>query len=189
MRVLEMDPEKERLRARLGEPRERSFERLRRAALERARTVRLRAGELVVVHVEPAVAPAARPEHRVTDEGRRIVPLPLERFGERLHAAEHQQAVAEPRRMPTRVAPGHHRRVRGAGVARGGNGAIEDDAARGQGVDVRAGLQGLPVAVEMIGAQRVDGDEQHVPRTARGPERPQRERGQQPRHRQRDRRP
>ncbi len=60
------------------------------------------------------------------------------------------------------VARSEERRVRGAGGAHGRVGDLEERSLGRQGVD--AGRGGAPVAVgaQVIGAQRVDGEQQHV---------------------------
>ena len=60
------------------------------------------------------------------------------------------------------VARGHDARVRGHGLARGGDRALEENRSCGQGVDLRTALELEAVRRQVIGAQRVDGDQQDV---------------------------
>ena len=179
VRIVEMQPGKERtvasrtarLRRRRIEPAQRRIGYLVRAALSAGIT----GGGFVEVFVE-RVEPLAEAEcarHRVcADERRRLVALPLQQGRDRrILRSEGEHDVAA-HAVRGRVLTGENRRVGGAGERDGGLDLIEPDAGGRERVERRRRACRGAVGADVIGAQRVDRDQEQVGmarRARRGP--------------------
>ena len=130
--------------------------------------VRLIGGEIpgLLVGVEARVPAEALAEHPVRDHRDGGEALLVEEFGQGEIGLGDAQGglVGEPGRL--RIAAGEDRREGRPGLRPLGDGALEDDARFGEAVEIRAGVAGIAVDAEMVGAQGVDGDQQNVARLA-----------------------
>ena len=64
--------------------------------------------------------------------------------------------------MDGRVSPRQNARVRGQRQRNGGDGVGEERAARGQGIEIWCLNGPIPVTAQVVGPQRVNGDEENV---------------------------
>ena len=161
VRIVEVRPDEEGRLPGLGEPAEGIVHDLVRPALgARARDRALL--EVLGEDVEP-LPEAEGGRHRIGPYERgRTIALGLEQRGESLVARIERKDDVVADAVDGRVQAGEDRGVRGARERHRALGLLEPDAAGGQGIQGRG--RGLPVAVDadVIGAQRVDRDEQQV---------------------------
>ncbi len=167
VRILVVDPEEESSAAGLlrVEPPQRRVRARTGRALEHG-AIRLHRGHLVVVRIESlsnadvSLLCGRAAQHAVRHDGRRRVARVAHDLGQRRHALGHQLAVVA--RRPRLV--GHpareQARERRTGQRRGGPGVLE--------LELRRRRARVPVAAEVVGAQRVAGDQDHALRRSRG---------------------
>ena len=121
--------------------------------------------EVVVESLRDAPTPV---EHERANEPSGAIAAPLEHFGERGDRVVHVEAgvVAHPVRRGPRAS--EEARVGRERERRGGSGRGETSAARGQRVEHRGLCRRIAVAADVVGAQGVEGDDEHIRRTASG---------------------
>ena len=114
----------------------------------------------VFVEIEEGRQPRIRAQHVRGDGGPGHVALPLEQPGQ---AGAQRPAVGEARvrahAVLRRQEAGEHGDVRGQGQGGRGPGVAEENGVRAQTVQRRRGHARVPVGGQVIGAQRVHGDE------------------------------
>ena len=137
---------------------------------DRARAVHLRGERLLLPRLAVAVEAPRVPERGgdvgVVDGGHRLVPRVLQDAGQRRVPPE-EEGVALAVAGLRREAAGHDPDEAAAGLGPVGVGLLEDGAAPGEGVHPRARRPAVPVRAHVVGAQRVDRDEQNAHPIAR----------------------
>ena len=116
----------------------------------------------VAIGLESPDQSEAAIEWKRRDEPRRGEP----RVGERLRQRRHRRIDADAvgaGAVSGRVASGHQARVRGQGDRRGCVGAIEAHAVGGEAIEGWRARRLVAVGADVIGAQGVDGQQEHVP--------------------------
>ena len=118
--------------------------------------------ELVVVVREALLEAPAAVEDERGDEGAGLVAPGGEHFGQgRLVVAEGRVAV-DPDAVVSRIHAGHDRAVGRERQRRRRGRLLEENAPAGDGVQVRRRNAGVPVAGQMVGPGRVEGDQDDV---------------------------
>ena len=118
--------------------------------------------ELVEVGVEALVEAPLGVEDVGGDEGRRVVAPGLERLGHGLELRGDDEAAVVADAVEGRQRPGQDGRVRGQGQGRLADAVLEPDAPGGEGVDGRRPDRGIAVTADLVGPERVHGDEDDV---------------------------
>ncbi len=164
MRIVEMHPGEEFLRAHAGEPGQRFVHHGVAAFLDAARRFDLLATEVeaVGIDVEALVEAPARVEHPGSDEGPRRVARLVQTFGQRRLRGVEEEATVVVHAVPRWVAAGEDRGMRREGQGHRGRGLFEQHAFARQRVQVRRGHAIEPIAAQPIGAQRVERHDDHV---------------------------
>ena len=167
VRVEQVDPGEERPAAVLGQPvrRVRGGLRPRPLAAPRAGVV---VPQVVVEQLEPLPQPEQARGGERGDEGRGRPAAPAQLLGQRGDVVRQPEAGVVAHAVRRRVEP---REDRGVGRRRqrdGGPGARHARPLRGQRVQVRRGHRGGAVARDVVGAQRVERDQQQRVDPARG---------------------
>ena len=164
VRVVEVDPGEERLLRAALEPGQRSVDHLVGGPLHAAEVevLVLLQVEAIVVDLEALVeAPPAVEDERADERSRRVALLP-QGFGDRLLLRPQRGVSVDAHAVMGRVHARHDRGVRRLGQRRRRGGLGEEDAAPREAVEVRGARPRIAVAAEMVGARRVQRDEDDV---------------------------
>ena len=164
VRILEVDPKKHRAAGLRRQPALRSLAGGPRCSLEVSAASALRRCEFSVEVLEAARQARGLLQDHVPDEGGGRVATAREELGERLASRQRRHAVPVADAVVAGIARRHDRRVRRGGRRRRRDRAFEHHTSRRETVDVGADVGGEAVGAQVIRAQRVDGDEQHVGR-------------------------
>ena len=166
MRIVEMHPKKKLLLRILRQPVQRHIGHhiARTLHLVEIRFVQTAEIEVVIIKIKSLIQSKARVQNRGGNHRPRLVPGLLEHRGQRglqgtefvaaeiVHAAQH------------RVGSRQHGRVRRQGHGNDREGTLKARSIRSQAVDVRRLDLLVSVAADMIGAQRVNRDQDHIQR-------------------------
>ncbi len=137
--------------------------------------------ELDIVVLEAPLQAAARSQHVVAHHRARAPAAGVEAFGQGLDVPQPVRVVVDARFL--RPATGEQRDHRGQRVGGRRVGALEHHGFGGQGVEPRRQAEPGPVRTQVIRAQRIHGNEQHVRgRTPAAPRDTQREQPHRPPH-------
>ena len=139
-----------------------SFDDVRRGALVGEASVGS-ARQVVAVDVEPAVQAELVIEGKRGDEGGRPEAAGSQLGGQRRHGRRDAHAVVA-RAVAWRVAAREQRGVRRKRDRRGRVGALEQRTAGRQAVERRRPCARVTVRADMIGSQRIDGDQDQIAR-------------------------
>ena len=172
VRVVEVDPEEERLSLVLPEPAQRLVHRLVAGPLDRVHPgLLLVAAQVEVVEVarEALVDPPARVEHEGGHEPARPVAACRERLGERRLLGSQVVAAVVAHAVARRERPGEERGVGRQRERHDRRRALEAQAARGEAVEPGRARRGVTVAADVVGPCRVDRHDEEVGRSAAEP--------------------
>ena len=165
VRFVEMDPRKEGPSCLLVQPFDRLVDHFARRTLYRIEPgfhFVFRQIEIVEISIEPLVDAPAPVEHERRHEAAGPIAARAQHFGERhLIVAQVETAVVADA-VIARKGSGHQRRVRRKRQRRDGGRLAEAQTPSGQRVERRRLRSGVPVASQVVGAKRVDGDQQDI---------------------------
>ena len=164
VRVVQMDPREERPLLVDVEPREGGVHDLVGRSLHgpQVQVLVLPEVEAVVVDVEALIEAPAPVQHERRDPGSRGVASLRKRLGDRGLGRAQGRVAVDAHPVVGGVGAGHDRGVRRQRQRRGGRGLGEEHPAARQRVDVGGLDVGIAVGAQVIGAGRVQGDEQDV---------------------------
>ena len=164
VRVVEVDPAEEALVLDLVEPGERLVGDLVARPIDAAERERLVLAEIEVVEVglEPLRDAPLVVEHVGADESAGVEAARLEPLGQRRLAVVEEEAAVVAHAVRGRILAGEDRRVRRERERRRRDRLLEEHALARHAIDGRRLDAVVPVRVDVIGARRVERDEQEV---------------------------
>jgi hypothetical protein len=161
VRIVEVNPEEER-RPQRREPGQRGAGRRLGVPLGDLRPLGVARAQIVVVHREPLVEPVPAGENHRRDHRRRVVAGGGQAFGHALDRRAEDEGAVVAHSVPGREEPGQDRGMRRQGDRRRGVATRESCPAPRERVEVRRSGVWMTPGAEVVGAGRVQRDQDQV---------------------------